>query len=86
MHHDIGGILAGDGAEKSREQNRLLPASSLHVQLQQVADATLTLFVDEIFTVGEVAVAVLRLIFGLALRNSDLLAIQCDEGVLGWIW
>lgn len=30
--------------------------SVLHVQLQQVTDATLALFVDEIFTVAEIAV------------------------------
>lgn len=68
----------------SLSENLLLEL--LHVQLQQVAKATLALFVDEIFTVAEVAVFKLGLIYGLTLRNSNLLVLQSDEDVLGWIW
>lgn len=56
------------------------------MQLQQVAKTTLTLAVDEIFTVGEVAAAELRLVLGFALRNGHLVAFQSEEHVLGWIW
>lgn len=65
---------------------RSLQLPSRHVQLQQVAQATLTLFVDEIFAVGEVAATVLGLVLGSALRNGHLLTVQGDEHVLGGIW
>lgn len=57
----------------------------MHLQLQQIADATLTLFVDEILAVAEVAVRVLGLIYRLPLRDGHFLPIQGDENVLGWI-
>lgn len=57
----------------------------MHLQLQQVADATLTLFVDEILAVAEVAVGVLGLIHRLPLRDGHFLPVQGDENVLGWI-
>lgn len=57
----------------------------MHLQLQQVADATLTLFVDEILAVAEVAVGVLGLIQRLPLWDGHVLPVQGDENVLGWI-
>lgn len=57
----------------------------MHVQFQQVANATLVLFVDEIFTVAEAAVCKLGLRYGSPLRYSNLLAFQGDESVLGGI-
>lgn len=59
--------------------------SPAHVQLQQVAKATLALFVDEIFTVAEVAVGVLWLLYGFSLRNGNILSLQSDDNVLRWI-
>lgn len=75
-----GSRASREDGSSSLEPSLLLP--SLHVQLQQVADATLTLFVDEIFTVVEVAVLVLSLFNAPALGNRNLLAIQGDENVL----
>lgn len=57
----------------------------MHLQLQQIADATLTLFVDEILAVAEVAVRVLGLIYRLPLRDGHFLPIQGDDNVLVWI-
>lgn len=62
-----------------------LPPSVLHLELEQEAKATLALFVDEVFTVGETALVELRLCFGFTLRNRDLLALQGDGDVLGRI-
>lgn len=57
----------------------------MHLQLQQIADATLTLFVDEVLAVAEVAVGVLGLVDGLPLGDGHFLPVQGDENVLGWI-
>lgn len=57
----------------------------MHLQLQQVADATLTLFVDEILAVAEVALRVLGLFYRLPLRDGHFLPIQGDDNVLVWI-
>lgn len=57
----------------------------MHLQLQQIADATLTLFVDEVLAVAEVAARELGLIDRLPLRDGHFLPIQGDENVLGWI-
>ena len=56
------------------------------MQLQKVADPTLTLFVDEILAVGEVALLVLTLLQGFSLGHHHLLVIQSDFGVLGGVW
>lgn len=57
----------------------------LHLQLKQVAQATLTLFVDEIFAVAEAALRVLRLLGRLTLRDGHLFALQGDGDVFGGI-
>lgn len=57
----------------------------LHFQLQQVAHATLALFVDEVLAVAEGAPFELRLLNGLPLWHSNILSIQSDEGVLGGV-
>lgn len=57
----------------------------MHLQLQQVAQATLALFVDEILAAAEVAVGVLGLIHRLPLRDGHFLPVQGDENVLAWI-
>lgn len=57
----------------------------MHLQLQQVADATLTLFIDEILAVAEVAVGILGLIHRFSLRHPHFPPIQGDESVLGGI-
>ena len=55
------------------------------MQLQKVADSTLTLLVDEVLAVGEVALLVLTLLQGFSLGHHHLLAIQSDGGVLGGV-
>ena len=57
----------------------------MHVQLQKVPDATLTLLVDEVLAVGEVALLETTLIQGFPLGHHHLLAIQSDGGVLGGV-
>lgn len=58
----------------------------LEVELQQVADATLILPVNEVLTVVEAAVFVLRLRYGFALGHSNILSIQLKEDVFWGIW
>ena len=62
--------------------HRCLSSLRLKLELQQVADATLVLLVDQILAVGKVAVLVLGLLNGLTLRHSHLLTIQSQEDVL----
>lgn len=78
-------LLTLEGASKAPSARLLPSAESVHLQLQQVAQAALTLFVDEILAVTEVAAAVLGLIHGLPLRDGHVLPLQGDESVLGWI-
>lgn len=62
----------------------LLPVplqQKLEAKLQHVADATLTLFVNEILTVEKAAVFVLRLWYGFPLRHSHFLPIQLNADI-----
>lgn len=63
--------------------HRCLSPLRLKLELQQVADATLVLRVDQVLAVAEVAVLVLGLLGGFTLRHSHLLTIQSQEDVLG---
>lgn len=53
----------------------------LEAKLQHVADATLTLFVNEILTVEKAAVFILRLCYGFPLRHSHFLPIQLNADI-----
>lgn len=58
---------------------------ALHFELEEIADATLTLLVDQVLAVVEAAVLVLLLLDGFAMGNRHLLAIKSDEDILGRI-
>lgn len=57
----------------------------MYFHFKQVAKATLALFVDQVFTLVEVAFRVLGLFNYFSLRNSNLLAIKGDDDILRWI-
>jgi len=78
----------GGGGNVSPPASTVPPLRSgecLHVQLQQVANATLVLIVDEVLAVVEAALFVATLAGGFALGHRHLLAIQRDGGVLRWV-
>lgn len=60
-------------------------AGSSQVNLHQVAQAALTLQVDEILALGEAGAAEFRAGHGLALGHCHSLAIQLQHHVLGWV-
>lgn len=83
MHYGIRILMRDQLLTSAGARRRLSP--SIHVQLQQVAHATLALFVDQVLAVAEVAAGVLPLIHGLPLGDGHFLPVQGDEDVLGWI-